>query len=537
MRRAFALAACASLCTALAVERPAQACRILEYRFTPTKGLQIVVWLEDKDGHFVDTLFITEATGLHGLGNRPGIMDFNSEWHWPYGRRESLFPVWAHHRGVTYPKIVFQDGQDLDLSHEFKRSSTESYFCRPLRSDEPARQRSIDANSCATTAFTDKGQFEAPLHAGAPDGGVSLYPPRADLTYVKGTDSADVLMYPMVNDLDAVSRATPAGNAPYVQAFSVPDSVPHGDYVLFVEVSKEFDQNATYAYPSPVLQAYGDYGEPYRGQPSVVWTVPVALDHTGQVTQAADYAGYGDPDGLDGRLRDPDNTISVGEDGSGAQRLLLVAPSSPGGVPYRVQVTTKVSDDANPPAPPVAMRADPTSPSTARVSFSEPAGQIEGYDVRLSLGTPITPDNFMTTGRVVVADLHPGGAGTVQSLDLTDLLPQTRYWVGIRAHDSCLNGGLPVVVELITPRLANGEVSACFVATAAFGSPLAAEVGLLRAFRDRFLRTQALGEVLVEAYYTFGPALADVIGPSDTLRELARGALAPVVERVRSLVK
>ena len=41
-------------------------------------------------------------------------MEFNSDFRWPYGRRESIFPVWAHRRGVTYPRVVFQDGFDRD---------------------------------------------------------------------------------------------------------------------------------------------------------------------------------------------------------------------------------------------------------------------------------------------------------------------------------------------------------------------------------------------------------------------------------------
>ncbi|MEM9490026.1 MAG: hypothetical protein AAGC55_12840, partial [Myxococcota bacterium] len=51
------------------------ACRVVEVAMTPSPDLQIVVWLEDAAGNFVDTLFITELTGTYGLGNRPGIME------------------------------------------------------------------------------------------------------------------------------------------------------------------------------------------------------------------------------------------------------------------------------------------------------------------------------------------------------------------------------------------------------------------------------------------------------------------------------
>jgi hypothetical protein len=517
----------------------ARACRVLDFQLTPTAGLQIAVWLEDADGSFVDTLFITQATGTYGLGNRPGIRDFNSDFKWPYGRRESVLPVWAHRRGVTYPKVVFQDDQDRDLSHAFTKSSTEPFFCRPLRIDESVRKTSIDTGTCATVAFTDKGRFERPEGPGAPDGGISYYPPRRDVKYEANVDSPDVQLYAMMNDLDAVSHATPPAGVGFDQSFTVPVTIPDGQYVVWVEVGKEFDQNDSYHYPAPVLSAYGDYGEPYRGQPSVVWKVPVTIDgSTAHAAVALDYAGYGDPDGMDGRLRPPDGTITATTEGSGAQRLLIASAAE--GM-YRVRVTAQPSQDSTAPQPPAEMSAAVTGPGSATLTFIEPAdpttgGAVTGYDVRLSTGTPLTADNFATIGRTLDLGITPVGPGNQQTVALANLAPQTHYWVGIRAHDTCLNGSAPTIVELVTPRPVGGDVAWCFVATAAFGSPMQAEVGLLRRFRDQILRRQVVGEMLVESYYTFGPALAGVIRPSDTLRALTRAALAPIVDRARPLV-
>jgi hypothetical protein len=125
----------------------------------------------------------------------------------------------------------------------------------------------------------------------------------------------------------------------------------------------------------------------------------------------------------------------------------------------------------------------------------------------------------------------------VQTVELSELVPETHYWVGIRAQDDCLNGSTPVIIELVTPRLETPPVAACFVATAAFGSPLQKEVSLLRGFRDRFLRQQVLGELLVESYYTFGPALAGVIRPSETLRAVTRAGLEPIARRLGALAR
>ena len=526
------MAAGLAVAGAVGVSGTASACRVVDVQFTPSSGLQIVVWLEDTNGDYVDTLFITQATGIYGLGNRPGIMEFNSEFLWPYGRRESIFPVWAHRRGVTYPKVVFQDGLDRDLSHGFPQSSPEPFFCRPLKADEQTLQNSIDANSCATPAYTDKGKFARDDAGVAPT--TSFYPPRRDVTYLNGTDSADVLTYGTVNDLDAVSRATPAGGVAYQQSFSVLTSVPDGDYRVRVEVSKEFDQNPSYAYPAPTLTSFGEYGLAYRGQPSVVWSVPITIDTTRQTGQSLDYEGYGDPSGADGDLRPADETITSDTEGSGAQRLLLA--SGPDGS-YRVRVVAVPSDSTVPPGAPAEMSAEVLPPRSARISFVEPEGVVRGYDVRVSAGTPMTADTFDTTGRALTVSLEPQGAGAVQTVELDDLQAQTHYWIGVRAHDACLAGGEPTIIDLVTPKVESGEVGACFVATAAFGSPMMSEVTLLRSFRDQILRRQALGEVLVETYYTFGPALAGVIRPSDTLRAVARAALGPVVDRARALLE
>ena len=70
-------------------------------------------------------------------------------------------------------------------------------------------------------------------------------------------------------------------------------------------------------------------------------------------------------------------------------------------------------------------------------------------------------------------------------------------------------------------------------ATAAYGSPLAAEIGVLRRWRDRYLATHAPGRLLIAGYYAVGPLLADVVRPRPWLRSLARGVIGPVVELAR----
>src|SRR5687767_12505534 len=73
----------------------------LELTFTPIDRAQIAVWVERDDGTFMGTLALTYAVAKAGIGNRPGALQMNSGFRWPYGRREGVLPVWAHRRAAV----------------------------------------------------------------------------------------------------------------------------------------------------------------------------------------------------------------------------------------------------------------------------------------------------------------------------------------------------------------------------------------------------------------------------------------------------
>lgn len=69
----------------------------------------------------------------------------------------------------------------------------------------------------------------------------------------------------------------------------------------------------------------------------------------------------------------------------------------------------------------------------------------------------------------------------------------------------------------------------CFIATAAYGSPIEPQVQTLRSFRDRYLRPHFLGQLFIRTYYTLSPYLAQWISESPTRRLVARWTLTPLV--------
>lgn len=71
--------------------------------------------------------------------------------------------------------------------------------------------------------------------------------------------------------------------------------------------------------------------------------------------------------------------------------------------------------------------------------------------------------------------------------------------------------------------------SGCFIATAAFGSPLAGQVEILRQFRDRYLLTNYPGQKFVAWYYRNGPAAANYIKDKPLVKTAIRAALYPLI--------
>jgi hypothetical protein len=576
--------------------RPAMAgSRTIEFRFTPAAHLQLALWIETPEGAFLKTVGLTQAVSYRGIGNRPGASQMNSGFRWPYGRREGVLPVWAHRRAAApgampWKRVIFQQRIEGHASRDIPEdSSPDAYFCLSFQErtgvvDQSTREKALDAVTCASGFRSDKGRFIThddvaggywePLEVQGVGTQraldlVSLYPPRRDSHRCWGTpvcfdlpdvDSYDQHARDVMPDLDAVTMATP-GEAEQSVMFTVPDEWPDGSYVAWVEASKEGDYNASFndqifrtPQNPPAAWDYPwatDYGYAYRGQPSVVYRVDFTVGGGAGSSSTAAPVGHGDLDGFgptggaltpitDGLITDD----PAGAPGSGADRLRLTSAG------VRLRLEARACPPHDPPGRPADLSARPDpdarhSHEWGVLRFVEPAGSrpIDHYEARFG-ASPIVRDDeasFLRAMPLVTADIDPvaahlagGTPGQAIEFRFGGMLPTSTFWVAVRAVDACGLPGPFEVVQLTTTNINFTKLSGCFIATAAFGSPLGPEVEALRTVRDALRPRSTVFATATDLYYRAGPAAAAVIGRSAGARAVVRTLLGPVVALARA---
>jgi hypothetical protein len=89
-----------------------------------------------------------------------------------------------------------------------------------------------------------------------------------------------------------------------------------------------------------------------------------------------------------------------------------------------------------------------------------------------------------------------------------------------------MNGDYPIIANFQEEEPIQ---TGCFIATAAYGTPMADEIQILREFGDEYLLTNPLGQGLVDIYYRISPPIADFISEHPNLKPIVRAGLVPVV--------
>lgn len=84
-------------------------------------------------------------------------------------------------------------------------------------------------------------------------------------------------------------------------------------------------------------------------------------------------------------------------------------------------------------------------------------------------------------------------------------------------------------LKLLSDYKAGKHKSRCFIATAAYGSPLALELKYLRNWRDRRLIQSFIGNGFVNIYYKISPAIAKIINRIEFLKSIVRTTIQPFI--------
>lgn len=192
----------------------------------------------------------------------------------------------------------------------------------------------------------------------------------------------------------------------------------------------------------------------------------------------------------------------------GGQGLAIVSPM--GGLAWCKSVSFRPAGGAD--APPLeAARLGATSGMDEYLLQinTPPAPQSGAYDLMVQLKSGANPVS------ITLNDVYQYKAVT------------TPEWVGPAA----VVAGLAVALVGLAAggKSGGGGGGPCFIATAAYGTPMAAEIDVLRDVRDVYLLESGAGTAFVDAYYQFSPPFAAYIAEHPVLAAGVRAVLTPLV--------
>ncbi len=148
--------------------------------------------------------------------------------------------------------------------------------------------------------------------------------------------------------------------------------------------------------------------------------------------------------------------------------------------------------------------------------------------------------------QVLVDVINVGTEETTQEIELSqpvtdtatvELAPGERDRLEFHVPENVLAGTVTVAAESESDAdsISVTATDPCFIATAAYNTPHAEEIDVLREFRDSVLDRHSVGRLFIDLYYRCSPPIADWLRQSPRRRYLVReivvGPLVAAVER------
>jgi hypothetical protein len=174
---------------------------------------------------------------------------------------------------------------------------------------------------------------------------------------------------------------------------------------------------------------------------------------------------------------------------------------------------------------------------SANLNMSFTLGNSDSVEVRFAVRRPAQDPSWFHT------PWEPKTADGTYMYPLTGLPPQADYDFKAQAkyNDTVIEGAVLRFTTAQQPGTGVGfDLSrfGCFIATAAYGTPAAEQIDVLREFRDTVLLESTLGSRFVALYYRLSPPVASFISGHSFVRTIVRELLIdPIVWVVESTGK
>jgi hypothetical protein len=186
-------------------------------------------------------------------------------------------------------------------------------------------------------------------------------------------------------------------------------------------------------------------------------------------------------------------------------------------------VTVTANFKEVPPVYPTVTTQDATDVSTdsATLNMDYTVGDFSPVEVRFTYKKSADPAWSYTAWVSKTSD------GT-HAESLTELNSNTDYeFIAQLKYNDTMEG---TTLQFTTDKPSTPPPSGgCFIATAAYGTPMAEEIQILREFRDEYLLTNPIGQALVDLYYMVSPPIAEFITEHPSLKPIVRAGLLPAV--------
>ena len=143
-----------------------------------------------------------------------------------------------------------------------------------------------------------------------------------------------------------------------------------------------------------------------------------------------------------------------------------------------------------------------------------------------NFGTNVTANIDNANASVYVAVANASAVGISEAV-LANIVFKglSAGFTTLEIHDAYLNDEYG---NDIFPETSDGKIdvtkapSPCFIATAAYGTPLQEDIDTLREFRNEVLNTNTPGKALVGTYYSTSPPIANALAMNNGLRTSVR---------------